>query len=102
MDTIQEANKKRKRLESGLEKSSPVRPITDSKKDELSEDEIEVNGKIIKMADDLKSLPEIDYQDPKIKKQLEQEDAEFCKRHPNLTYEEAERMINKRINELTE
>jgi hypothetical protein len=52
------------------------------------------------MSDDLKDLPEIDYENPDTKKWIKQEDDAFRNRHPNLTYEEASKSIDKRISKL--
>lgn len=64
---------------------------------ELADDEIEVDGKILKMPDDLKDLPEMDYDDPAVKKQIAAEDAERIRKYGRLTCEEAEYMYARRL-----
>lgn len=81
-----------------MERSSQGRPTENSKSPDP--DNIEINGEVFKMAPDLKGLPEIDEEDPEIKKILNEEDEAFQKRNPNLTYDEATKIIEKRLEEL--
>lgn len=99
MDISQDPNKKKKGSELDSERSSQDSLISDSRNaDPL--DTIEIDGQVIRVADDLKGLPEFDYDDPENKKWIEEEDAAFRRRHPHLTYEEATRNIEKRLAEL--
>jgi hypothetical protein len=58
-----------------------------------------LNGEWIEMASDLKNLPEIDYNDPQVQKWMEETQAEWKKRHPNLTHEELIKSVEKKIRE---
>ncbi len=95
MDTTQDPKKKRKRLELGWAKSSQDNTIESTRRNE-----IKLDGKVFRMAKDLATLPEIDYEDPQVKEWLKHEDSKFRKRHPHLTYREADKQINQNISKL--
>ena len=52
------------------------------------------DGRTVKMAPDLKDLPEFDWDDPKQKKWAEDQMEKWQKKHPNLTREELDRRID--------
>lgn len=58
-----------------MERSSPGNITDDTKSNDWG------------MAIDLKHLPEINYDDPDVQKWMDQEQARWRKRHPNLTHE---------------
>ncbi len=51
----------------------------------------------VKMPDDFENLSEIDYNDPEVKKWLEEDEAESIKKYGKLTCEEAEYMYARRV-----
>jgi len=59
-----------------------------------------IDGIPYKMGGDLKDLPELDENDPKVKKWLKEEDEAFRKRHSDLTYEEAMKTARKKVAEI--
>ncbi|OGQ33473.1 MAG: hypothetical protein A3F16_08745 [Deltaproteobacteria bacterium RIFCSPHIGHO2_12_FULL_43_9] len=52
------------------------------------------------MAEDLRDLPEIDYNDPDVKKWWKEEEGEFRRRHPNLTHEEAMKIAEENLKKI--
>lgn len=90
-------SKKRKESEHGSEKSIQGNRTGASKKRRLADDEIEVNGEIIKMAEDLKDLPEIDYDDPEVKEWMAEEQARSIRLYGRMTSEEVEYMYARRL-----
>lgn len=52
------------------------------------------------MAEDLKNLPEIDYNDPDVQKWWKEEEKEFKKKYPNLTHEEAMKIAKENLKKI--
>ena len=52
------------------------------------------DGRIVKMAPDLKDLPEFDWDDPEQKKWAEEQLEKWRKKEPNLTSEELDRRVD--------
>lgn len=89
MDTSHDLKRPKRKSEHGLEKSS--QGSIGQKAGEL-----QVDGKCYEMPHDLKDLEEIDYENPGVKKWLEEEKAGSIRRYGRLTAQEAEYMYDRR------
>ena len=89
MDTTTNLKKKRKESERGSGKQCHDNITENIERNGTDDFTVIIEGEKYEMAEDLKDLPEIDYNDPDVKKWLEEEEKEFKKKHPNLTHEEA-------------
>ena len=97
MDTIRDQKQKKKESEPTLEKQSQ-----DNITKDLGDKFYYLNGELIEIADDLLDLPEFDYDNPEMKAWMDEEDAEFRRKFPNLTHEEAGKKIDRILAELAE
>lgn len=88
MDISRDLGKRRKKSESGSEKLSRANTAPET---------VEVNGKTYQMPDDLKGLPEFDWDDPINKKWAQIEQERFIKKYGRLTSEQFESMYHRRL-----
>lgn len=74
------------------------KPSQDNINPIISEDEYTLDdGRVVKMAPDLKDLPEFDWDDPKQRKWAEDLLEKWRKKEPNLTSEELDRRADARL-----
>lgn len=100
MDITRNQKVKRREPDSGLRKRSQGNTTSNTKKDNVDDYSIIIDGKKYEMAEDLRDLPEIDYNDPDVKKWWKEEEGEFRRRHPNLTHEEAMKIAEENLKKI--
>lgn len=88
MDTTQDRKRKSEELENGLQTSSLANTTGNLENDDLG-DSIVLNGEVIEVAPDLKILPELDENDPDVRRWMEEEEKRYREKYPNITREEA-------------
>ncbi len=93
MDTTRDQKSEKKRSARTSEKSS--HDNTDQKINDVSY--TLDDGRVVKMAPDLKDLPEFDWDDPNQKKWAEEQLEKWRKKHPTLTQEEMDRKIDEML-----
>lgn len=92
MDISRDLRKRKKEPEPTSEK-----PFQDSLTEELGNGEYFHNGKRVTPADDLKDLPEVDYNDPEVKKWIAETEERWRKNNPHLTHPELIEAVDRKI-----
>lgn len=69
-------------------------------KADLPEDCVEFEGRIYKMPADLKALPDLDLNDPDVKRWLKEQEQKARSKYPDLTYDEIQKHPDKSFDEI--
>src|SRR3989338_174891 len=86
MDITRDLKRRKRKSECGLLMPVPGKPVQNSL-DEENKIMLE-NGEIIEIPDDIKSLPEFDWDDPKTQEWVNEEEKQHIKKYGKLTTEQ--------------